>query len=358
LTIVETRAETRAITGGVDTHADVHVAAALDSAGGLLGVEEFPVSPAGYARLLGWLGGFGTVCLVGIEGTGSYGAGLARHVAAAGIRVVEVDRSDRQDRRRQGKSDPLDAVSAARAAQSGRARGAPKGRDGAVEAIRTLMVAKRSAAGERTRTINQARALILTGPDDLRARFAQHTPAVLVAGIASLRPRPGDVPGYAVRVALRELGRRAEFPDGQLQRLDELIVPCSPPAPPACSPCTGSAPTPRRCCSSRPGTIPGGSAPRPPGRTCARPPRSRHRREKSPGTGSTPAVTGRPTMPCGGSCSPGWARTRPPAPTSNGAPGKESPRPRSSAASSATSLARSTRTCALTPADASTPGTA
>jgi hypothetical protein len=68
---------------------------------GLLGIEEFPVSPGGYARLLGWLGGFGTVALVGIEGTGSYGAGLARHITAAGIRVVEVDRSDRQDRRRQ-----------------------------------------------------------------------------------------------------------------------------------------------------------------------------------------------------------------------------------------------------------------
>ena len=207
-----------AITGGVDTHADTHVAAALDPVGGLLGVAEFPATAAGYARLLGWLGGFGTVCLVGIEGTGSYGAGLARYVAAAGIRVVEVDRSDRQDRRRQGKSDPLDAVSAARAAQSGRARGAPKGRDGAVEAIRALMVARRSAAGERTRTINQARALLLTGPDDLRARFTRHTPAALVTGLASLRPRPGDVAGYAVRVALRELGQRARF-------LDELIVP-------------------------------------------------------------------------------------------------------------------------------------
>ena len=92
-----------------------------------------------------------------------------RHITAAGIRVAGVDRSDRQDRRRPGKSDPLDAVSAARAAQSGRARGAPRGRDGAVEAIRALMVARRSAAGERTRTVNQARALLLTGPDDLRA---------------------------------------------------------------------------------------------------------------------------------------------------------------------------------------------
>src|SRR5260370_6023155 len=108
VTIVETPT-TRAITGGVDTHADVHVAAALDPVGGLLGVAEFPVTPAGYARLLSWLSGFGTVCLIGIEGTGSYGAGLARHVATAGIRGVEVDRSDRQDRRRQGKADPQEA---------------------------------------------------------------------------------------------------------------------------------------------------------------------------------------------------------------------------------------------------------
>ena len=126
------------MTGGVDTHADTHVVAALDGIGGLLGVQEFAATPAGYARLLGWLEGFGTVCLVGMEGTGSYGAGLARHLTAAGIRVVEVDRSDRQDRRRKGKSDPLDAVSAARAALSGRASGAPRGRDGQVEAIRAL----------------------------------------------------------------------------------------------------------------------------------------------------------------------------------------------------------------------------
>jgi transposase len=188
LTIVETRA----VTGGVDTHADTHVAAALDSIGGMLGVREFPATPVGYAGLLGWLGGFGTVHLVGVEGTGSYGAGLARHLGAAGVRVVEVDRCDRQDRRRQGKSDPLDAVSAARAALSGRALGVPKGRDGAVEAIRALMVAKRSARGERTQTINQARALIVTGPDELRARFAR--------GILRLRwspswPRCGPGPG-------------------------------------------------------------------------------------------------------------------------------------------------------------------
>jgi transposase len=225
VTIVETRVQARAITGGVDTHADVHVAAALDSIGGLLGVEEFPAAPAGYAQLLAWLGGFGTVCLVGVEGTGSYGAGLARHIAAAGIRVVEVDRADRQDRRRQGKSDPLDAVSAARAALSGRARGAPKGRDGQVEAIRALMVAKRTARAERVQTINQARALVLTGPDDIRVRFAKHAADALVAELAALRPRPGSVVRYHTLLSLRELGRRAQFLDQQLDRLDELIVP-------------------------------------------------------------------------------------------------------------------------------------
>ena len=214
-----------AITGGVDTHADTHAAAALDPVGGLLGVREFPATAAGYASLLGWLGGFGTVALAGIEGTGSYGAGLARHMAAAGVPVVEVDRSDRQDRRRQGKSDPLDAVSAARAAQSGRAAGVPKGRDGAVEAIRALMADGRSARNERTQASSQARSLIVTGPDDLRARFARHTVAALVAKTASLRPRPGDLPGYATRIALRELGRRAQFPGGQLERPGELITP-------------------------------------------------------------------------------------------------------------------------------------
>ena len=118
MTILE---DTRVITGGVDTHADMHVAAALDPLGGLLGVREFPATAAGYADLLSWLTGFGDLALVGVEGTGSYGAGLARYLAAAGIRVVEVARADRQDRHRQGKSDPLDAVSAARAALSGRA---------------------------------------------------------------------------------------------------------------------------------------------------------------------------------------------------------------------------------------------
>ena len=214
LTIVETRSHYRR---RGHPHADTHVAAALDPG---RRVTRRPGSSRprrgfGYALLLGWLNGFGSVCLVGIEGTGSYGAGLARHVAAAGIRVVEVDRSDRQDRRRQGKSDPLDAVSAAsrpRAVRPG-GRMRPRGRDGAVEAIRALMVAKRSAMrSERTQTINQARALVVTGPDDIRARFARHSTTALVAELAALRPRPGDVVGYATRVALREAGTPRAVP--------------------------------------------------------------------------------------------------------------------------------------------------
>lgn len=221
LTIVETLT----VTGGVDTHADSHVAAALDHIGGLLGVESFPTTPAGYGRLLAWLRSFGSVGVVGVEGTGSYGAGLTRHLVAAGVKVVEVDRSDRQERHRSGKSDPLDAVSAARAALSGKAKGEPRGRDSTVEAIRALMVAKRSARSERTRSINQARSLVITGPDDLRTRFEHHRTDDLVAELAVLRPRPGDVVGYATRIALRELGRRAEYLAAQIEYLDRLLFP-------------------------------------------------------------------------------------------------------------------------------------
>jgi transposase len=87
------------------------------------------------------------------------------------------------------------------------------------------MVAKRTARAQRTQTINQARALVLTGPDDIRARFRSHDPAGLVAEMAGLRPRQGSMVRYHTLQSLRELGRRAEFPGAQLERLDKLIVP-------------------------------------------------------------------------------------------------------------------------------------
>ena len=135
MTIVET---TCSVTAGVDTHLDVHVAAVVDQVGGVLGVEAFDTTVAGYEQLVTWLRAHGEINVVGVEGTGSYGAGLCRHLTRAGISVVEVDRPNRQVRRREGKSDPVDAVAAARAALSGQALGRPKSRDGDVEAIRVL----------------------------------------------------------------------------------------------------------------------------------------------------------------------------------------------------------------------------
>ncbi len=135
----------------MDTHADAHVAAALDCNGGVLGVELFPADEAGFEDLLGWLVGFGVVPLVGVEGTGSWGVGLARFLAGGDVAVVEVDRPNRQARRKVGKSDPTDAVAAARAALSGAAAGIPKTRNGSVEQMRVLLVAKRSALPNASR---------------------------------------------------------------------------------------------------------------------------------------------------------------------------------------------------------------
>ena len=133
------------------THLDVHVAAVLDPIGGVLGVESFVATPRGYRAMLEWMGAFGTLSKVGVEGTGAYGAGLGRFLRRAGVEVIEVDRPNRQVRRARGKSDPADAVEAARAVLSGRCTGAPKSRDGNVEAIRALLVAKRSARQGRLR---------------------------------------------------------------------------------------------------------------------------------------------------------------------------------------------------------------
>ncbi len=152
------------VAGGVDTHADVHVAAAIDDNGGLLGVESFPADQTGYEELLGWLVGFGEVEQVGVEGTGSWGVGLTRFLNDQDITnhkvvVVEVDRPNRQQRRKVGKSDPTDAVSAARAALSGVATVVPKSRNGAVEEMRVLLVARRSARQQRIQNLNQLRHL-------------------------------------------------------------------------------------------------------------------------------------------------------------------------------------------------------
>jgi transposase len=220
--MVETR---RALTGGVDTHADVHVAAVIDPQGGLLGVESFRTDPAGYKKLSGWMCAFGEIGLVGVEGTGSYGAGLARHLRQVGLVVVEVDRPNRQERARQGKSDSLDAVEAARAALSGRAFGVAKTRDGNVEAVRALMVARRSAGESRTKAMNQIRQLVYTAPDELRERFVGVPSWRLAEGVAVLRVHADPDPvRMATKTALATLGRRAVALGEEGEHLEVLIA--------------------------------------------------------------------------------------------------------------------------------------
>ena len=189
-----TMAETvRRVTAGLDTHRDQHVVAALDERGAELGVRPFPATQAGHRALLAWLRGFGAVERVGVEGTGSYGAGLTRFLHADDVTVVEVNRPNRQLRRSHGKSDPVDAVAAARAAQSGQAAGEPKTRDGAVEAIRALRVARRSARHGRVTAINQMRALLVSGPDDLRETLRGSTVLKLVTRGAAKPDRCSSV---------------------------------------------------------------------------------------------------------------------------------------------------------------------
>nr|WP_027140919.1 IS110 family transposase [Pseudofrankia saprophytica] len=217
--------QTDEVTGGVDTHKDSHTAAALDSAGRLLGVEQFPATGAGYGRLLDWLRGFGAVGKVGVEGTGVYGAGLARHLAAAGVAVVEIDRPDRKARRWQGKSDPVDAEAAARAALAGRRTGKPKDRTGQVEALRALQVARRGAVEGRADAQRQMKALVVTAPEQVRAELSALTATRLVEVCASADiavAHAGD-PAVAVRLALRSLARRHQRLSVEIRDLDTVI---------------------------------------------------------------------------------------------------------------------------------------
>ena len=212
------------VIGGVDTHADVHVAAALDTNGGLLGIESFATDSDGYRQLEQWLAGFGPVIKVGVEGTGSYGVGLSRHLHAAGVEVVEVDRPNRQARRRRGKSDPVDAEAAARAALTGSARVTPKRRDGTIEQIRVLSVERRSARMQRTATLNQLRHIVLTAPDEVRVRFKDRAKTGLVSEAAAMRPRKGNDPvTYTTLVVIRGLARRIKALNDEIRGIDDVL---------------------------------------------------------------------------------------------------------------------------------------
>lgn len=205
---------------GVDTHKDLHVARAKDELGRGLGEITIPASAKGYRALLSWSRGLGEVRAFGVEGSGCYGAGLARYLRAHGEVVIEVIRPNRQARRRRGKSDPADAEAAASAVLSGEASGTPKASDAAVEMIRALRVARSTANRARTQAINALHALVVTAPEELRADLRGLPGPRLVRTCACLRPGVLIDPVGATKIALRSLARRHQALSSEVRELD------------------------------------------------------------------------------------------------------------------------------------------
>lgn len=212
---------------GIDTHLDTHTAAVIDAAGRSLGHHQFTADRPGYQALLAWVRGFGAVTVIGVEGTGAYGAGLARHLMDEPVNIVEVDRPDRRTRRSAGKSDPIDAEAAARAALGRVRTGVPKVRTGQVEALRNLRVARRSAVDQRADCIRRIKSLLITAPDSLRHQLRGLRDKQLLAACAAARPNTSCVgdPTQAAKVALRSLARRHAALTTEIDELDDLIEP-------------------------------------------------------------------------------------------------------------------------------------
>jgi transposase len=196
------------VTVGVDTHGDVHVAHAKDQLGRRLDTVSIPTTPTGCRDLLAWARGLGQVQAWGVEGTGCYGAGLARYLRKAGQVVLEVNRPDRAARRRRGKSDPIDAEAAARGVQAGEVTIVPKAADGHVEMLRSLRVARTTAMRARTQAINALRSLLVTAPAELREQLRGLSAVRLLRVAATLDPGRLTSPAAAAMLALRTLARR------------------------------------------------------------------------------------------------------------------------------------------------------
>jgi len=194
---------------GVDTHKDIHVAVAIDALGRRLGELAAPATAAGYQQLHRWAQDYGPTDAFGIEGTGSYGAGLARYLHHRGVKVIEVNRPDRATRHRLGKSDPIDAESAARAVLAGTATGTPKHGEDRVEMIRVLKLVRDSAVKSQTQATNQVKAVLVTAPSELREALADLPRIALLERCAALRPGELATPLATAKHALRLLARRA-----------------------------------------------------------------------------------------------------------------------------------------------------
>jgi transposase len=213
-----------AVIGGVDTHAATHHAAVIDLHGRLLGSEAFPATPAGYTALLAWLRTIGRPDRIGVEGTGAYGAGLARYLHQQQVTVIEVPRPDRRLRRQAGKSDPIDAEAAARSVLAGSATVQPKLADGPIEAIRVLRVARNGAIKAKTASTNALHALAITAPEPLRSQLPTRS-AALVSACLRLRPDLDrlDDPRQATKHALRSIAQRARALTIEARQLESQL---------------------------------------------------------------------------------------------------------------------------------------
>jgi transposase len=208
---------------GVDTHLDVHVGAVISDAGRLLGTLSVPADTTGYLKLLIWANSFGHVLRAGVEGAGTYGAGLARVLRDHEIEVLEVNRPDRATRRLRGKSDPTDAENAARSVLSGSASAIPKTQPGAAEAMRAVSVARRSAVKAKTQAINQLRALLVSAPQDIRERLWKCKQEECVADFARLRSLGSPPLLQALTATLRLLAERWLALADELNTLDAML---------------------------------------------------------------------------------------------------------------------------------------
>lgn len=206
---------------GVDTHLDKHVGVLLNHVGKMLGHLSVEANLSGYKQLLKWAQSFGDLQRAGVEGTGTYGAGLARFLSQKSVLVLEINRPDRSMRRFRGKSDPTDAESAARTVLSGKECAVPKSQSGAAEAMRIVSVARRSTVKARTQTINQLRGLLVSAPDQVRARLWRSNTAECVKCCARLRTLGESNWLQTLATTLRLLAKRWLYLTEELKKLDK-----------------------------------------------------------------------------------------------------------------------------------------
>ena len=202
---------------GVDTHKHEHVAVAINGLGARLATARVAANQAGYAELLAWARQLGTIEAFGIEGTGSYGVGLASFVRRQGCRVVEVNHCDRRKRRNNG------AETAARSVIAGIATAIPKTADGAAEMVRQIKVARDTAVKARSAAIITLKTLIANAPDALRETLEPLTDRQLIDRCAALRP--GDIidPTASVQHALRALATRWRTLSNEIATHDDVL---------------------------------------------------------------------------------------------------------------------------------------